>query len=886
MPPDPRPLDTETLYLTVNKRLATALRRIHDEAQTEKGLTVWPTPDVLPWSSWLQRSYVELIDQGRAVRELISPHQELALWERVIREHGGSTLVNPAAAARLATEAFTLCADWSLDVAELGAIGGQDTRFFAGWHGAFMRELEQRGLLVHALLPLRLRSAFEDAELAPPPRLCLAGFDRPTPVQQQLLDSLAQRGSHIDWHAPRVTRAECCAVRARDGEHETHAAAAWVADRLRDNPQARLAVIVPALATRRRSLHRIFSQTLAPARYLGASDAPVPFNISLGEPLAGQPLIAHALTACRLAVDALSVNEIGLLLRSPFIGGHTQEWEPRALFDSTLRATRRPTFGLSDLIHRAGRLDSEDSAACPDLLTRLRGLAALDVASGPPREAARWTGVLRDLLKAWGWPGAHSLDSAEYQQYQRFLELLDELGGLDKVRGPLSFREALAQLSRLATDTVFQPQSGPVPVQIIGPLEAAGLTFDGIWLLGLDDQHWPAPAQPHPLLPAGVQRELAMPHASAERELAFATTLLERFASSAPLLMASYPEQLEDQPATPSPLIIDWPRIDAAQHFGEAVSPLWLACSDAGERRPMPPPTAVAAPSALQGGAGLLAAQASCPFAAVAHYRLHAESLEEPVFAPDGAMVGSLVHRLLQRIWHSLEDSAGLSRRSADELEALVGAHARQVLDDAAAVRPDLFGMRFRALEAERLTRLMLAWLDAERQREQGFEVVALERDQTAQLGTLTLTTRADRIDRLSDGTLAVIDYKTGREISDRGWFEDRLIEPQLPLYTTTAGAHVGTALLARVRSDGPGCRFVGVSREPGFAPGVTTPAERQEGLDWDELQQHWRSSLEELAAEFIAGRSDPTPSILACTYCEFAGLCRVAERQQGPDDE
>ncbi len=74
-------------------------------------------------------------------------------------------------------------------------------------------------------------------------------------------------------------------------------------------------------------------------------------------------------------------------------------------------------------------------------------------------------------------------------------------------------------LAQEAATKPFQAQSPAANVQILGILEAGGLLFDALWISGLDDSNWPAQPKPNPFIPKRLQRELKMPHASAEREL-------------------------------------------------------------------------------------------------------------------------------------------------------------------------------------------------------------------------------------------------------------------------------------------------------------------------------------------------------------------------------
>ena len=48
-------LDRGVTVVTGNKRLAGVTRQAFEQAAMDKGLEVWPTPDVLPWTAWLQR---------------------------------------------------------------------------------------------------------------------------------------------------------------------------------------------------------------------------------------------------------------------------------------------------------------------------------------------------------------------------------------------------------------------------------------------------------------------------------------------------------------------------------------------------------------------------------------------------------------------------------------------------------------------------------------------------------------------------------------------------------------------------------------------------------------------------------------------------------------
>ena len=50
-------LEAGATVVTQNRRLALHLKREFDALQLAAGRSVWPTPDILPWTAWLERSY-------------------------------------------------------------------------------------------------------------------------------------------------------------------------------------------------------------------------------------------------------------------------------------------------------------------------------------------------------------------------------------------------------------------------------------------------------------------------------------------------------------------------------------------------------------------------------------------------------------------------------------------------------------------------------------------------------------------------------------------------------------------------------------------------------------------------------------------------------------
>ena len=239
------------------------------------------------------------------------------------------------------------------------------------------------------------------------------------------------------------------------------------------------------------------------------------------------------------------------------------------------------------------------------------------------------------------------------------------------------------------------------------------------------------------------------------------------------------------------------------------------------------------------------------------------------------AAAAGLLSRARQLCKQKLLDSmcGHLSHQRGSAREAASAAVEEQVRR-----RPGVFTERFTEIERERLDGILQAWLAEERQREP-FTVLVQEREQSIQLRRIALTARIDRIDRLDDGSVAVIDYKTGLP-KLQSWDGERPEDPQLPLYAVAADEAVSGVLFARVRRGKMG--FLGLGKRA-VAPGVAeVPAP-----DFDATIDSWRAVLEHLADQVAEGYAavDPRDGNV-CDYCGLHPLCRIAEAGRLPTGE
>jgi probable DNA repair protein len=504
-----------------------------------------------------------------------------------------------------------------------------------------------------------------------------------------------------------------------------------------------------------------------------------------------------------------------------------------------------------------------------------------------------WADTVPQLLETIGWPGTNGLASAEFQVIQRWRQALDSCGSLGFDGRRMNWQDFLSELLNAAAETLFAPESKDAPILIAGPAESAGLTADAIWFLGAHEDAWPTRGDVHPFIPIEVQRRSQMPHSTPQLDWDVAHAMTTRLAASAREVNFSYARQADGVDLRVSRITAEFAGLP------HRLSPNLIAPPPAGDKSiPVSDIAAVSYRTSLndgaaipvRGGAGLLTAQSQCAFKAFATGRLDARTWDPAEVGLTAPERGQLVHEVLHSVWAGPPDGI----RSSQELKAIANLpdfirdHVRAAMGKVPArIREEM--ARYLDLEATRLTRLISEWLAYEQQR-LDFEVIGTEIANTRSIAGLSLDLRLDRLDRLNDKSLLVIDYKTG-DVAPEAWDLPRPEDVQLPLYAgfgIDADEEIGGLVFAKVRA-GNMC-FAGKvgdaaatldSGLKGTASLVKYP------LELDQLLA-WRDTIEQLARDFLSGRADVNPKDVTktCQRCGLQPLCRINERAGVISDE
>ncbi len=700
------------MILTVNRRLSLELKARYDWIQAERGHSAWESVAAISWSDWIASQFQTLVDHGVSDQILLGPHQSRMLWEQIIRHSdGANSILRPASAARMASEAWSLIHSWHISTEQLSEAANSESELFTTWASAFRRRCQRVGWLDAAVLPDLISQHLDAGGLTSPSEIILAGFDEITPQQQSILDLLQKKGCQLKFLAPPVHSGTAQRVQATDSAQELESAATWALRRLQLNSEARIGVVVPQLAELRTRVETTFQRCFHPDSLLPGSGNPLPaYNISLGIPLNLCPLVVDAFLILRLATGALPCGDLSQLLRSPFLAGGLVEREGRARLDLFLRGRiGERTISLDTLIRKGREFNRSEESSCKLILQALDAFR-LRLDHLPRKQSPQgWIDEFNTLLSTLGWPCNETLNSTEYQQAWSFKQAMTAFQMLGQVQQNMGLQDAIGRLQTLAGETLFQPQGEAAPVQVVGILEAAGLRFDHLWVMGLSDDRWPPPATPNPLLPISLQRSLNLPHASPRRELEYAALITERVLASAPEVVVSHAASAGGNELRVSPLIAEIQLMTMEQLELVPTADVRRVGFGTAELEQMVDDTAPPLPpgSQLSGGSSLLADQSACPFRAFAKHRLGARLVEDPVSGVDARIKGIMVHRVLQELWGQLGSQEKLLHLGASELKQLVSDEVSKELSRLRPSRPETLAPRFVQMEQERVTELV-----------------------------------------------------------------------------------------------------------------------------------------------------------------------------------
>jgi probable DNA repair protein len=846
-----------SLLLTPNKRLAT---RLHNEFAQQQTQATWKTPQIFALSSWLEELWQQLLIQGDTKGKiLLTSLQAQSLWQQIISKDSAENLLNIAATTFNAQQSYQLLKQWLIELDNPRLITTPEHQLFQQWARAYEQHCLNKQFLDPAELTHFISEAIKQQLINTPKHITLVSFADLRPDLAALINCLENNNCEITHWQFNEGLKQPCRLSFNNSDEELHAMANWAKQQWQAEPEAEIACVIPKLSEHRGKAKEIFYDIFQLDQQVSGD---IPFNLSSGIAFAEEPIIYSALKALSLQQDCLSINDLSHLLRSPYLAENTEQLQSNALLAFELKNTRKENIDLAQLNKIAEKKSFSLPAYCKASSTKQ---------ASQKQSANQWARSFSTELHQLGWPGYRNLNSTEFQAVQRWLNLLDEFATLDLIEEQLTRSQALHLLNKLAQQTTFQTESINPKIHILGLLEAVGSPFHATWIMGLDDKSWPTAIKPNPFIPIEVQRELNMPHASAERELNFCQAMTEQLFNCSQQVICSHAEQIEGLPAFVSPLTRHLKEISATElvTLPQTKKALRFELEELDDSEA----PEVNTKEKIRGGTGIIKQQAACPFRAFGEYRLKAKAAETPELGIDNKSKGILTHKVLELLWTQLKNQDNLKALDEQALNELI----QEKIEQAFTENPsNESSAAILALEKTRLHKLIDKWLAYEKTR-QPFSVIANEQWQSIRVGKLKLHVQVDRIDQVEGSNHFLIDYKTGQpQLSD--WFGKRPNEPQLPLYATSHDYPVAGLAFAQLRPSE--VRFKGVVQDKDELPNCQLLEKiKAAGTDnWQAQLKQWEYELAKLGNQFMEGHAvaDPKNSRLTCQYCKLTSLCRI----------
>lgn len=846
-------MQEKSVTLTPNKRLAMHLQQQFCATTSKQNQLTWHSAKILPLKTWLVDCWQDCRDQ----RILLTPYQEILLWQKTINQHLGEEFIT---LTNLVISAYKLTENWQLEHNNNYLEEEENATVFVQLYKKFRDYCQDQNLVTINELPKLLSPYLANYNFK---QITFAGFDEYNPQLQKLITTIESTGSKIIKTDPNNCQNSTQKRLSFDHlKQELVTSANWAKKIIDQDNQNSIGIIVPNLVELRPKILQIFTEIFSDHQKI---------NIAAGTPLTTIPIIKAALELLSLALP-LSINSLMNLLSSPYIAGADQERSERALVRAALSKLASSEISLDGMKNLAIKYKKN----IPMLITTLQNWQTFyeQLRVNKPRYSYEWTKTVTKLLSILGYPGEANLTEIETTAIHHLTKSLHEVAAARFITGKISYKKVLQLLQESILPTRLPIASQiDAPISILGTLEATGINFDHLWIMGLDQNSFPPTPQPNPFIPIEIQKKFSLPHSSAERELHFCNTLIKRYKRSAKKIIFSYVRQDGERTIEPSPLIMDLPEI--------AIKDLELTPTIPWEQkiywsRRLETITDDLAPKLLpheitHAGSRLIELQSLCPFKALMEFRLKTQEPEKSEPGVSKTDRGRVIHHILEQFWQKIKTQRNLYQLSAAEIQKLLEPqieHSLKKLD---------LPLTIHRLEKQCLLPLITRWLEIEKTRSP-FKVVVTEKTVQIELAAIPLKLRIDRIDQLEDGSLLLIDYKTGKNLpAPFDWFGKRPKNLQLPLYSIAINSIQGLAL-AKINLDA--LKFKEISLEElefNLHTMDTDVTISNNKLTWSELINYWHDRLTKIAADFASGIASPTPiSPQTCKQCSFGPACRV----------
>ena len=828
--------------ITANRHLARLLRKEFAEKKKLNKHNAWRTPIIFSWQDWL------LFLKSRAFDQInlpiyINKNQSQLLWEEALQREYGIPDNHINSLSFLCINTWQRLADWNISIKDLTkSIQNKDQKIFASVSSRYSTLLKKRNMVDDAGLPSFILECIKKDIIELSGRHAFVGFIRERPAVKAVQELLADKNIEISIIPTPKENIKFSLKSFDNFNDELRAAGAWARKEYLHNPSARIGIVVSDLTANPDLFIRNIREGMMPGWQYSHRSLTENLNASYGRRLSDYPAIATLNLLLHWLHRNLSSLEIGILLRSPMLG--TETVSGRNKLELKIRQIPNREWSPQMFISEFQSSDNDD-----DIKSWLARLTEFNKLKENLPELAthnEWVLLIKKVTDLFNWPGERSLSSSDFQLINRWQELLHEFSQLGIVSQKINISRAITYLEKLFNNTIYQPETENSIVELLGPLDASGAEFDALWIADVTSNNWPPSRSRSFLISKEIQEKNNMPDCNAAETLQHANLLLRNLIKSSTKTIISYSKNNGEYDQTLSTLVendkyevqenISIPNLHAFDFVGY---------SKLKEIEDFAP--AIFEGEEVAGGAKTLQLQSENPISAFLHGRLGINTIYPQAFGLSALLRGNLIHQALFKLYIdlpsknsiSLWDDRELKKRITKAVNFAFLSHER----NADTLLRGLLGY-----ERFRVTKLLnrIVQVDLERP---NFKIASVEENFEFVYKNLKLSLRFDRIDSFDDGTIGILDYKTG----EKKRLLNKNNDPEdLQLFVYAMATKMTASSLAFVNIDSREVVFDGV----GF--------NYENDNDWFELLKNIKSDINKISENLYKGdvRINPKQTI------------------------